>query len=99
MDIVQWRVGVEPFKGVRVARGAVLGLPERASGEILVAKHVEHAMPDVGRTEERRILRYGSACEQSSVGIPLDSQVLGTGIAVRNQVLRGPGEIVEHVLL
>src|SRR6185312_8540251 len=98
-DIVQWRVGVEPFEGFRAAGGAVLGRPERTAGEILVAKHVEHAVPDVGRAEERRILCERGACEQAAVGVSLDPQVAGRGVAMGDQGLRGPGEIIEHILL
>src|SRR6185437_14673546 len=85
--------------GTRVIRGTVLRGPERAAGEILVAQHIEYAVTDVGGAEELGMLGDRSSREQAPVGVTLDPEVRGARIALRDQVFRGPGKIVEYVLL
>src|SRR5579862_5723819 len=56
-------------------------------------------MLDIRGAEKPGVLRDRRADEQPAIGTSFDSEMLRRRIAARDQVFRGPGEIVERILL
>ena len=73
----------------------VLRSPTPADGELVVPEHIHDPRGGKGDSEEVRPLRHDRADQEASVGGARDSDVLGRGVPLFDQELRGGDEVFE----
>ena len=73
--------------------------PILAGGVARKTHQVHHADFGHDRSEEVRALHLGGCRQEASVAASADGQLFGLGHAGLDQILGGPDEVVEHVLL